>query len=219
MKPESRLQMAHFNLTRISLAKRAVFAAMLWLSLSDISVAQQYFNFDIHSNSGTIDHLSGSLTVGTGSNFSGLLLSSALSYMTPTGATTTPIGVTNIQFNSGTFGGTAGAYYVASVDFYYLDANSNAYHVTGSGANGTNAPFDIWAATYSNGVYAQAGSKPIYNNEKIVEAGTGSATGAFSATPLNLNTVPEINAGSLPKGVLLLFSLYLLFRKQHTANE
>lgn len=197
--------------------KKTILAGLLAVGISTAAIAQEYFNFDMHTNNGNIDHFSGSLIVGSGTNFSGILFSSVVSYMTPTNPnyTTTPIGVTNIQFNSATFGGTAGAYYIASMDFYYLDANNNAYRILGSGGSATSAPFDIFAATYNSSTNTYTQGSRIFNNEKAVNAGTTSSVGAFSATPLS---APEINSGSLPKGILLLVSLFIIFRKEPTAS-
>lgn len=189
--------------------------------------AGKYFNFSLRSTTTSKTFLQGSLVVsGTTGQFSAMPTSTA-TYYVHSGTQVTAYGITNSTAWSGREGNTnypstsvgtyadgrtAGTYYVDSINVGFTTTAGSHFVAVGSVSAAATAGFDIYNATYANGVYT-LGTTTAVANEKMVAAGSFSETAAFSTTALASEaTVPEIDGGTLPRGLLLIFLSFIILR-------
>lgn len=184
--------------------------------------AGEYYNFQYFSPTTNKIYVTGSLLVGsTSPNFSALDLPSSKFYTYDAQGVSTAYGITNAAALSGssygTYAGSTGAYYVASTNFGFTTTTGNHYALVGSVSAPNAARFDLYSATFANGIYTLGSS--VYTNQKIGVVSTGAPTGSFSATSIaQQSSAPEIDGGNLAKGVLLFFCLVALaggYRLRH----
>lgn len=108
---------------------------------------------------------------------------------------------------------------VNTVDFFWTDASGASYELVRSG--GVNK---VYNATYSNSTYTQGSQISPSTTYSILWQGQDPeiANGYFRQnqgfeTGYGPNTFPEIDGARLPKAALMLFAVYLFYRKSPKA--
>lgn len=192
--------------------------------------AGKYFNFALRSSSTPAKtYLQGSLVVsGTTGQFSSLSTPSATYYAYNASGNATVYGVTSATAWSGTEGTTtytsssvggyaagtgqlAGTYYVNRINLGFTTTAGSHFVAVGSVNAAGAANFDLYNATYSNGSYTLG--SPVVSQEKMVASGTFTDTSGFSTTALASDaSVPEIDGGTLPRALLLIFLSFVMLR-------
>jgi hypothetical protein len=127
--------------------------------------------------------------------------------------------------NSGVFTGTLGIYYISALTMGWTDASGASFIITGT-SDGTAAGshWSLYNATWNGSSYTRVGdaiTAPGGGSFQFVWQGADSITGPLQGPGIESgygpNTLPEIDASSLPKAALLVLSLYLLARSRKHA--